>query len=66
MSASRVAFRTGFIEIEATETFEDITEASGVGVIENTAMRAFFVDVDNDGRQGFNRRADNRPHVVYE
>lgn len=31
-------------------TFEDITEASGVGVIENTAC-ALFVDVDNDGRQ---------------
>src|SRR6202167_6350282 len=31
-------------------TFEDITEASGVGVIENTACALFF-DVDNDGRQ---------------
>jgi len=31
-------------------TFEDITVASGVGVIENTAC-ALFVDVDNDGRQ---------------
>jgi tetratricopeptide (TPR) repeat protein/peroxiredoxin len=31
-------------------TFEDITEVSGVGVIENTAC-ALFVDVDNDGRQ---------------
>ena len=31
-------------------TFEDITETSGVGVIENTAC-ALFVDVDNDGRQ---------------
>ncbi len=31
-------------------TFDDITEASGVGVIENTAC-ALFVDVDNDGRQ---------------
>jgi tetratricopeptide (TPR) repeat protein/peroxiredoxin len=31
-------------------TFEDITEASGVGVIENTAC-ALFVDVDNDGQQ---------------
>ncbi len=31
-------------------TFEDITEASGVGVIENTAC-ALFVDIDNDGRQ---------------
>ncbi len=31
-------------------TFEDITEASGVGVIENTAC-ALIVDVDNDGRQ---------------
>ncbi|HSZ60495.1 MAG TPA: FG-GAP-like repeat-containing protein [Terriglobales bacterium] len=29
-------------------TFEDITETSGVGVIENTAC-ALFVDVDNDG-----------------
>src|SRR5450631_2926487 len=31
-------------------TFEDITETSGVGLIENTAC-ALFVDVDNDGRQ---------------
>jgi len=31
-------------------TFEDITEASGVGVIENTAC-ALFVDVDNDKRE---------------
>ncbi len=31
-------------------TFEDITDASGVGVLENTAC-ALFVDVDNDGRQ---------------
>jgi len=31
-------------------TFEDITEAAGVGVIENTAC-ALVVDVDNDGRQ---------------
>ncbi len=31
-------------------TFEDITEASGVGIIENTAC-ALFADVDNDGRQ---------------
>jgi tetratricopeptide (TPR) repeat protein len=31
-------------------TFDDITQASGVGVIENTAC-ALFVDVDNDGRQ---------------
>jgi tetratricopeptide (TPR) repeat protein len=31
-------------------TFEDITEASGVGIIDNTAC-ALFVDVDNDGRQ---------------
>jgi tetratricopeptide (TPR) repeat protein/peroxiredoxin len=31
-------------------TFEDITEAAGVGVLENTAC-ALFVDIDNDGRQ---------------
>jgi tetratricopeptide (TPR) repeat protein len=31
-------------------TFEDITDASGVGVIENTAC-ALFVDVNNDGLQ---------------
>jgi tetratricopeptide (TPR) repeat protein/peroxiredoxin len=31
-------------------TFEDITELSGVGVLENTAC-ALFADVDNDGRQ---------------
>ncbi len=31
-------------------TFEDITEASGVGVLESTAC-ALIVDVDNDGRQ---------------
>ena len=31
-------------------TFEDITEAAGVGVLENTAC-ALFADFDNDGRQ---------------
>ena len=31
-------------------TFEDITESSGVGILENTAG-ALFVDIDNDGRQ---------------
>jgi tetratricopeptide (TPR) repeat protein/peroxiredoxin len=31
-------------------TFEDITESSGVGLLDNTAC-ALFVDVDNDGRQ---------------
>jgi Flp pilus assembly protein TadD len=31
-------------------TFEDITEKSGVGMLENTAC-ALFIDVDNDGRQ---------------
>jgi tetratricopeptide (TPR) repeat protein len=31
-------------------TFEDITERSGAGVLENTAC-ALFVDVNNDGRQ---------------
>jgi len=31
-------------------TFEDVTEASGVGVLDNTTC-ALFADVDNDGRQ---------------
>ncbi len=31
-------------------TFEDITEASGLGVLENTAC-ALFVNIDNDGHQ---------------
>src|SRR5580658_120398 len=31
-------------------TFEDITELSGLGILENTAC-AIFADVDNDGRQ---------------
>lgn len=31
-------------------TFEDVTEASGTGVLENTAC-ALFADIDNDGRQ---------------
>ncbi|MGH9503997.1 MAG: FG-GAP-like repeat-containing protein [Terriglobales bacterium] len=31
-------------------TFEDITEASGVGILENTVC-ALFADFDNDGRQ---------------
>ena len=31
-------------------TFEDITEASGVGILDNTAC-ALFADTDNDGRQ---------------
>ena len=31
-------------------TFEDITELSGVGLLDNTAC-ALFADIDNDGRQ---------------
>jgi tetratricopeptide (TPR) repeat protein len=31
-------------------TFEDVTEASGVGILDNTAC-ALFADFDNDGRQ---------------
>ena len=31
-------------------TFEDVTEASGVGILENTAC-ALFADFDNDGHQ---------------
>ena len=31
-------------------TFEDVTEESGVGILDNTAC-ALFADVDNDGRQ---------------
>ena len=31
-------------------TFDDITESSGVGILENTAC-ALFADIDNDGRQ---------------
>ena len=31
-------------------TFEDVTESSGVGILENTAC-ALFADLDNDGRQ---------------
>jgi tetratricopeptide (TPR) repeat protein len=31
-------------------TFEDVTEASGVGIFDNTAC-ALFADVNNDGRQ---------------
>ena len=31
-------------------TFEDVTEESGVGILENTAC-ALFADFDNDGRQ---------------
>jgi len=31
-------------------TFEDITESSGVGLLDNTAC-ALFADMDNDGRQ---------------
>ena len=31
-------------------TFEDVTEGSGLGILENTAC-ALFVDVDNDGHQ---------------
>ena len=31
-------------------TFEDITEASNVGLLDNTSC-ALFVDLDNDGRQ---------------
>lgn len=31
-------------------TFEDLTERSGLGILENTAC-ALFADIDNDGRQ---------------
>jgi tetratricopeptide (TPR) repeat protein len=31
-------------------TFEDITEAAGVGILDNTAC-ALFADIDNDGKQ---------------
>jgi len=31
-------------------TFEDVTEASGVGILDNTAC-ALFADIDNDGKQ---------------
>jgi tetratricopeptide (TPR) repeat protein len=31
-------------------TFEDVTETSGVGILDNTAC-ALFADIDNDGRQ---------------
>ena len=31
-------------------TFEDVTEASGVGILDNTGC-ALFADIDNDGRQ---------------
>ena len=31
-------------------TFEDITESSGVGILDNTAC-ALFADIDNDGKQ---------------
>ena len=31
-------------------SFDDITETSGVGILENTAC-ALFIDIDNDGRQ---------------
>jgi hypothetical protein len=31
-------------------TFEDVTEAAGVGLLDNTAC-ALFADIDNDGRQ---------------
>jgi tetratricopeptide (TPR) repeat protein len=34
----------------ADGTFEDITDLSGLGVLENTAC-ALFADIDNDGRQ---------------
>jgi len=31
-------------------TFEDVTDASGVGILDNTSC-ALFADIDNDGRQ---------------
>jgi tetratricopeptide (TPR) repeat protein len=31
-------------------TFEDVTESSGVGILDNTSC-ALFADIDNDGRQ---------------
>ncbi len=41
-------------------TFEDITETSGVGVLESTAC-ALFADVDNDGRQDLIVVCQNQP-----
>ena len=46
-------------------TFEDITEASGVGVLENTAC-ALFADFDNDGRQDLIVVRASWPDVVSE
>ena len=44
-------------------TFEDITQAAGVGVLENTAC-ALFADIDNDGRQDLIVvRAGNGPQL---
>ena len=46
-------------------TFEDITESSGLGILENTAC-ALFADFDNDGRQDVNRGARQRPVAIPE
>ena len=46
-------------------TFEDITDSSGLGILENTAC-ALFADFDNDGHQDVIRRARQRSAVVRE
>ena len=46
-------------------TFEDITETSGVGVLENTAC-ALFADIDNDGRQDLIVVCTSGPSAVSE
>jgi len=46
-------------------TFEDITEASGVGILENTAC-ALSCDFDNDGRPGPGGGTRRRTAVVPE
>ena len=48
-----------------TARSRDITEASGVGVLEDTAC-ALFADIDNDGRQDLISCLPKRPAAVSE
>ena len=55
ISASPPAFPTGSIATAETERFEDITESSGVGLLENTAC-AIFADFSHSRPPGFDCR----------
>ena len=50
MCVSRRVFLTGFNRNRGDGTFDDVTESSGLGLLENSAC-ALVADFDNDGNQ---------------